>query len=727
MAGVSQAQIITDFTPTDNQTPGVPNVLDFSQNVYQLLSLMSQIPKENVKAVDILHNVIGGNITKDGLNGDVFHHTEVAFRDKIKSLLRGVNDFTVQTDQVKQWYPDPTQPVGNKTFNIYNLDPFVWLVHKKMGLSGYGFSLDDDAADIGANYATKLGVSIGGLNGLPNQVEWTETAPYGPVSGTAKVVSLGANTLQPPGITFPYEISGLPKDVWYSTKPLDTQNSVPGAQVSGAGVSSPGTYLLSGGDAAQTAFSFALGPVVSQPTYSDGSNILYIVANTPLLQGVLKTVLQKGMVVTVSGSGAPNVPAGTTVQTIGPASNPGFNYTQYTPPGGVATTVLQVELNNPIPTSGNNSFLFIFALPDPPLTSAVDSTTRYTFYYGGTPNASPLTLPTLPGDTENISPYTNNSTLDIPAGRKLTITGNLTSYTQQVQQFTRVKGETIPSLNTVVNGTLDVSRVNIVNGTLAGTGKITGPISLFAPLSAINGSNGIPGLQATPGGFLLPANSANISNGNPGELSTGDVTLYGAEFGVIAKGAAGTDYSQLTSSGTVSLGNSNLVLSLHNYIPKAGDTLTIITAAKGITGKFIQGNSITVNGFTFNITYNANSVVLTYRSLLTSRPPARLAVLSQPGNALAGGLLSPFRVLVVDALGRPVSGTLIRVSLVPVAAPPGAVFASGSVLQAVAVNGVATFDQVAITLRGHYSLLAEVGATDVFSDPFNVGWFGREV
>jgi hypothetical protein len=83
-------------------------------------------------------------------------------------------------------------------------------------------------------------------------------------------------------------------------------------------------------------------------------------------------------------------------------------------------------------------------------------------------------------------------------------------------------------------------------------------------------------------------------------------------------------------------------------------------------------------------------------------------------------------VLVVDALGRPVSGALIRLSLVPVAAPRGAGFAPGSVLQAVAVNGVATFDRVAITLRGRYKLLADVDDTGVFSDPFNVGRFGRQ-
>jgi hypothetical protein len=319
------------------------------------------------------------------------------------------------------------------------------------------------------------------------------------------------------------------------------------------------------------------------------------------------------MVVTVFGSGAPTVPAGTTVQAIGPAGNPGFNFTQYTPPGGVATTVLQVQLSNPILSSGSTSFLFIFTPPVPPLISSVNSSTRYTFYFGGTPNTSPLIVgPVGPNDPPVISPYTNNSTLEIPAGITLTITGDLPSYTQQVQQFTRVIGATMPPIHTVVNGTLDVGRVNIVNGILAGTGTITGPISLFAPLSATQE------LQATPGGALLPASSADISTAKPGTLHTGDVTMFGSKLEILAKGAgtAGTDYSQLASSGKVDLGNSNLVLTLNNYIPKAGDTLTILTAKNGITGQFKSGATVvSTTGFRFNVTYNANSVVLTYNPL----------------------------------------------------------------------------------------------------------------
>jgi hypothetical protein len=73
----------------------------------------------------------------------------------------------------------------------------------------------------------------------------------------------------------------------------------------------------------------------------------------------------------------------------------------------------------------------------------------------------------------------------------------------------------------------------------------------------------------------------------------------------------------------VSLDNSTLNLSLIGYTPQAGDSLTIITSDGGITGTFSQGNSITVNGFRFRITYNANSVVLTYApSLGASRLPS---------------------------------------------------------------------------------------------------------
>jgi hypothetical protein len=250
----------------------------------------------------------------------------------------------------------------------------------------------------------------------------------------------------------------------------------------------------------------------------------------------------------------------------------------------------------------------------------------------------------------------------IPSGSTLQIQnllGNLTSYTQQFQQVSRVsivatpdsdsnyhptpqfiQNVPLPDLNTIVNGVLDAARVEIVNGSLSGTGMIKGSVNVLGPVGGYedpivlkpptpmsptpdqNFNNPNNKILGTNGGFLV----AGQLGGTPGKLTvTGGVSLFGASFTAFAKGAAtrGSDYSYLSSDGKVQLGNSKLDLSLTGYTPQTGDSLTIITAANGITGKFSQGDSITVNGFTFNITYNANSVVLTYApSLATSPAPS---------------------------------------------------------------------------------------------------------
>ena len=46
--------------------------------------------------------------------------------------------------------PDPSTHTDGTDYNVFNLDPFVWFVHQKLGLSGYGFSFDDDVSDVGA-------------------------------------------------------------------------------------------------------------------------------------------------------------------------------------------------------------------------------------------------------------------------------------------------------------------------------------------------------------------------------------------------------------------------------------------------------------------------------------------------------------------------------------------------------------------------------------------------
>jgi hypothetical protein len=285
----------------------------------------------------------------------------------------------------------------------------------------------------------------------------------------------------------------------------------------------------------------------------------------------------------------------------------------------------------------------------------------------GTANGLLLTLPA--GQTTSPGPYSNTlHDVNIPSGSTLKITsliGNLTSYTQQFEQMARVSivatpdsqngkatpafvpNAPFPDLDTVVDGVLDAGRVEIVNGLLSGTGTVQGSLNVFGPVSGYadpielkpvdkepvdpSWDNKKNTIEGTGGGFLVAGKpGATPGSGTPGKLTvTGDVSLFGASFAAYAKGAAtqGSDYSWLSGGGKVQLGNSKLELSLIGYTPKAGDSLTIITAANGITGKFSQGNSVTVNGFKFKITYNTNSVVLTYVPSLEAPPPA-----SAPGG-----------------------------------------------------------------------------------------------
>lgn len=93
-----------------------------------------------------------------------------AFRDSVKSLLRGVPYPFWNYDEAS-WYPNPSAVVEGGEVNLkqkYNLDPLVWFVHKKLNMSGYGFSIDDDTANVEAP-GNGFIIAVGGLEGLLNK------------------------------------------------------------------------------------------------------------------------------------------------------------------------------------------------------------------------------------------------------------------------------------------------------------------------------------------------------------------------------------------------------------------------------------------------------------------------------------------------------------------------------------------------------------------------------
>jgi hypothetical protein len=96
---------------------------------------------------------------------------------------------------------------------------------------------------------------------------------------------------------------------------------------------------------------------------------------------------------------------------------------------------------------------------------------------------------------------------------------------------------------------------------------------------------------------------------------------------------------------TANLGGANLTGSLINgFIPAPGTQFTIMSAPDGgiFSGQFAQGNSVTIGGRQFSITYNASNVVLT-----AGAPTAADGVVS--GNITASD-------------GTPVSGAVINLT-----------------------------------------------------------------
>jgi Ubiquitin-activating enzyme E1 FCCH domain len=63
-----------------------------------------------------------------------------------------------------------------------------------LGFSGYGFSVDDDTADVGAGGASQLQLTVTDSGGLKNTNPWTIQAPYGPVENVSLTYSGPAST-----------------------------------------------------------------------------------------------------------------------------------------------------------------------------------------------------------------------------------------------------------------------------------------------------------------------------------------------------------------------------------------------------------------------------------------------------------------------------------------------------------------------------------------------------
>jgi hypothetical protein len=150
-------------------------------------------------------------------------------------------------------------------------------------------------------------------------------------------------------------------------------------------------------------------------------------------------------------------------------------------------------------------------------------------------------------------------------------------------------------------GTLDAQFVDVRGGTLTGTGSV------------LTGSGPIPAQVENHGGIVAPGGGIGTLNIAGRFANASDGTLEFELGGTMA----GTQYDQIHITREASLGGT-LSVSLADlgggtFTPSPGSSFTLLTAAKGVGGRF--DTLLLPAGFQWNVTYGANDVVLSVMGL----------------------------------------------------------------------------------------------------------------
>jgi hypothetical protein len=115
--------------------------------------------------------IMGNNVA------DIFPDTEppgILLTQQLVALMRGEPNTSAPVAgqpspsfalPEKEWYPDPANPAHKTIAGAkakYNLAPFVWFVHKDLGLFSYAFSVDDEFGNTQVFETNQLQVGVAG-------------------------------------------------------------------------------------------------------------------------------------------------------------------------------------------------------------------------------------------------------------------------------------------------------------------------------------------------------------------------------------------------------------------------------------------------------------------------------------------------------------------------------------------------------------------------------------
>ena len=170
---------------------------------------------------------------------------------------------------------------------------------------------------------------------------------------------------------------------------------------------------------------------------------------------------------------------------------------------------------------------------------------------------------------------------------------------------------------TVSGASTYTGATTISAGTLLINGSLASGSAVSVNTGATLGGSGTAAGGVTANGSISPG--ASYGSTDTAILNVGATTLNsGSGLMIDLNGTtAGTGHDQLRSTGNISLGSSGSlsVAVATGYVPAFGSTYTILSTPSGtITGTFsgLANNAIvTANGYSFRITYNTTSVLLT--------------------------------------------------------------------------------------------------------------------
>jgi fibronectin-binding autotransporter adhesin len=252
---------------------------------------------------------------------------------------------------------------------------------------------------------------------------------------------------------------------------------------------------------------------------------------------------------------------------------------------------------------------------------------------------------------------------NITVGSSYSMIGVNSASTLEIQSIVNSANVLVkqsPGRLTVTEGQTFAGSFSVYGGTLRVDGSLPTAcaVTLESSGSTLDGTGTTGPVTVKSGATLAPGHS-------PGVLTTAGVDLKsGGTFGVEINGTTvGTDYDQVVSSGSVSLGGSTLSMSV-GYTPVIGDSYTIISKTSGgaVSGTFAglaEGDFLTVGGKTYKISYtggDGNDVVIT-----RAHVPTTFQI--SAGNGQSAPLNTAFsvalKVRLLDEDSNPLSGASV--------------------------------------------------------------------